>query len=113
MTTLSPAAGELTTRITIEQIDTTTTDATGDPTHAWDATPLATLWAKIEDMSGAENWRAAMADPTAELKVTTHYTAGITTAMRVKIGSRYLGITHVANPDDRNFATVLTCKEGR
>lgn len=108
---LMPPAGELTEKVVIEQIDTTTTDDAGDATHTW--TTYATVWAKVEDLKGGENWRAATVDPTAEVRITTHYDAGITSAMRCVIGSRELYITHVANPEARNQATVLTCKETR
>lgn len=108
---LIPAAGELSTQCTIQQIASTAVDDNGEAVHTWEAVQV--VWAKVEDLRGAENWRAATTDPTADYRLTLHHVAGITAEMRVEIGSRYLGITHVQDPQERGAALVLTCREGR
>jgi len=110
MTTLPPAAGELNRLVTIEQITSTTVDDHGEASHEW--AEFASRWVKIEPIKGGENWRAAAVDPNAEYRVTMHYTAGVTSKMRLNLGSeRYMYITHVVNPMEQDRATVLMCKE--
>lgn len=104
-------AGKLRHLIDIQQ-RTLTADAYGGRDRDWnEASPFATVYAAIEPLSGAEQWRAKQAQSSVSHKVTIRYLAGVNPKMRVKFGSRYLNIESVQNLGERNRTLELLCTE--
>lgn len=101
-------SGKLRHRITIQQ-PTNTAGSMGQVTTTW--SDLATVWASVEPLSGSERWRAQQVQPGVSHKVTLRYLAGVTPAMRVQHGTRYLNIDSVLNTEERNVELVLNCVE--
>lgn len=102
-------AGQLRHRITLQTpTESTSTSTMGrTPTYA----DTATVWASVEPLSGNEQWRAKQAGTVVSHRIIIRYMAGVTSAMRVKFGSRYFGIESVINENERNQMLELTCKE--
>ena len=84
----------------------------GETSDAW--TDLVTVWSEVAELSGRELLTAAQIQPEVRHKVTIRYRDDITSAMRVKYGTRYLYIVSSV-PDDATFqkpiGLVLLCME--
>lgn len=101
-------AGQLRTPITIESA-TTAADAMGQTTPTW-----STYWSTrgaVQTQSAREALSAGQARPTGSVVIRTRYKSGVTTAMRVKIGSRVLNIGGVVNVGEANRELMLHCTE--
>ena len=73
---------------------------------------VATLWASIEPLKGAEHPSAQQLESRLTHRVRLRHRIGVTTAMRVKFGARIFNIRAVINPDERNRLLELLCEEG-
>ena len=102
-------AGDLRHRVTIQQL-VVGQDDYGQPLNTWK--DAATVWAKVEDLTGREYF-AAQQVPTAEVstRVTIRWRADIEPAMRVVHGARVLDIKAVLDPDGRKRELQLMCQE--
>lgn len=100
-------AGELTERITIEQ-PATTQNAVGETVLAWST--FATVWAKVESLSGREAERYGEIVGFSGHKVTIRALAGVSTSMRVIYRNRTLEVGAI-NEFDRVWYMELICTE--
>lgn len=101
-------AGELRQRIIVET-ETMATDASGGalPTYA----TLATVWAKIEPMDGAEKYNAQQTSASITHKISIRWRSGITAKHRVKYGTRIFRIVSVLDMEEFGKLLVLNCIE--
>jgi SPP1 family predicted phage head-tail adaptor len=91
------------------QAVSTVADALGGQSEMW-ATE-ATIWARVEPLSGRELVQAQQVASEATHRVTIRYRTGVTTAKRFKLGTRTLNITSVINPGELGETLVLLCTE--
>lgn len=101
-------AGQLRHRVEI-QSRTTTRGTRGQETGTW--ATVATVWAKVEPLSGAEVTQARQQFASASHRVTIRYYAGLTPKHRFLFGDRALNIEFVQNTEERNVEHVCTCGE--
>ena len=104
-------AGDLDTRITIEERVQTQDPIYGTPVVSW--VTFATVWADVQDVlpSRAERIADGINIARRPARIRIRHLDGITTSMRIKIGSRTLGI--VAGPAElgRNEGVELIAEE--
>jgi len=72
---------------------------------------VGTAWASLTPEPAHEITRAGQTVTVQSFKVTTRWTAGLTTATRLKFGSRIFNVTSIVNPDERNDTLELQCLE--
>ncbi len=74
-------------------------------------TTVATVWGKIEPLSGRELFLAqqTMADSTH--KVTIRYYSGLSPKDRFAFGSRYFNIQNISDVEERNRMMICIVKE--
>lgn len=101
-------AGQLNQRGVIEYTVSTQND-TGEPVVVW--TPLATVWAKVEDLSGAEQFTAQQDASLVQVRVTIRRLASVTSAMRFRTGQRTLDIEAVLPDLEGPDTSILHCLE--
>lgn len=100
-------AGELTERITIEQ-PTTTQNGVGETVLAWST--FATVWAKVQSLSGREAERYGEIVGFSGHKATIRALTGVSTSMRVIYRNRTLEVGAI-NEFDRVWYMELICTE--
>ena len=100
--------GELRQQITIQQLSTSA-DAYGAATPAWST--LATVWAKVHQLKGSEQFYAHQVVELATHEVTIRYLAGVSEQMQIVWGARTLKIENVNDVDGRGIKHVLLCAE--
>lgn len=106
---MSIRAGELDTRIRIEQ-RSTAQDAAGEPAAAW--TEVATRWASIERTPGSEVWASAQRNGRVPTVFRLRYLAGVVPSMRVVLGeTRVYDIRSVVRPSGRAPDMLLVTDE--
>jgi SPP1 family predicted phage head-tail adaptor len=103
-------AGDLRHQVDIEQLAGSTADGMGNTFQAWEAL-YAGVPAEVKPLTSQERWTADKAQAITTHRVRMRWLDGITTAMRVKFGSRVLTINGIVNTDERNIELVLDCKE--
>ena len=102
-------AGKLRKRITI-QTPSTTQNAIGEPIASWADT--ITVWGSIEPLKIRERIAAAQVDTENMSRVTIRYPGFVvTSAMRLKYGTRYFSIQGASNLDERNRTVEIQCVE--
>jgi len=108
--------GKFNKRLILQRFDGTQNDrgqVQYDTAGNWD--DIATLWAKVEPLSGRELERArtVMADATVRVTVRYHTTAAISTKDRwkFKTGGRLLYIGHHHDPAEAHGEIVTLCGE--
>lgn len=94
-------SGELRNLITIEQL-TVTKDAFGAPVETW--TTFATVWAKIEALSGSELIAARQLYTSEIYTVQIRYLAGVTQKHRINYQGQYWDIVQVNDFEFRHYA---------
>lgn len=103
-------AGELRHRITFQRrgIDLTTGGLT-------DWVDYATVWAKVEDLSGRDYIQAQMLGEASLVttRITIRWRADVDPHMRVKAGNRVFDIKAVLDPDGRRRVMQIMCAETR
>ncbi len=102
-------AGKYRHYITFQHEVTTGTDDYGHPIVEWQA--YKSMYAEIKPIKGTEYWQSQQVNAEVTHRVTTRYTDGITSEMRIKFGSRYFEIEPPLNLDERNKELVMLCKE--
>lgn len=103
------AAGQLSNRITIEEA-ADAKDAAYQTIRTW-STRANNLPAKVESVTGGETIRGRQVSASATILFTIRYMAGLTSKMRVKFGSRTLGIVRVSDPYGDRRELRIECKE--
>lgn len=73
---------------------------------------IATVWARIEPLSGRELYRAQQVVAEVTHRVTIRARTGINEGMQVIYGTRSLGIGAVLNIEERGREMDLLCVEG-
>jgi SPP1 family predicted phage head-tail adaptor len=96
--------GVLRHRITIES-PVATQDEGGGRSITW--SPLATVWAQIEQTGGRQLVRAGEVEPQTLYRLTLRHVAGIIAGMRAVWGAKLIEITGVTDPDGRGRTLVL------
>ncbi len=84
-------------------------DQYGEVVPQW--SNVATVWAKVEEVGGRENWQADQVRPDRTITVTMRYYAGLTSKHRLLFGSRILNVGSVVNPDGKRREHLLSCTE--
>jgi len=102
-------AGTLKRRVTIQSVTEGARDAYGEPDET--ITTHATRWASVEPLSGAELYRAHEVHPEVTHAVKMRYLSGVTTKMRIVLGTRTFEIKSVLNSEEDNRELVLMCTE--
>jgi SPP1 family predicted phage head-tail adaptor len=104
------SAGELRTRITIEQ-ESRANDGAGGHTKTW--ATAANAWAKKTYQSGGDTVEAEQTTSRRrfEYRIRSRTDVAITAAMRVRDGTMTLNIVAVATDDTDRAMTRLTCEE--
>jgi len=95
---MSRDPGRLDRWVTIQQ-DTPTQDAAGEPIASW--ADLATVWAEVVPVGGAEVFAAQQFGAETVIKFRTRYRGDVTRKMRVVYDSDNYDITDVA--EDRRY----------
>ena len=82
----------------------------GDP---W-ASPvtLATVWGRVEPLRGRERQHAGQIEARHSHRITIRYRDDVTTAHRVRLGTRVFNIRAMANREERDRWLMLLCEEG-
>lgn len=100
--------GNLRHSVTIEK-NTEVLDAAGSPKDSWSA--FATVFARLEPLTGRELYAAQQFSTALSHKVTIHYLVGVIPKMRISFGTRRLNILSVENMGERNRFMSLMCEE--
>jgi SPP1 family predicted phage head-tail adaptor len=103
-------AGQLRNYITIESLAGTTADGFGNTRQVWTAVH-SSVPASITPVSSREIFNADRAVSSFTHRIVIRYMPGITTAMRIKHGSRTFTIAGLVNGDERSISLELTCME--
>lgn len=105
-------AGKLRHRITFQRFDGQR-DEYGDPLKSEDEhwNDVASMWAEVKPMSGREFYAAEQSQSEVTHKVSCRYRAGLTTAMRIKYGSRLFEIISIIDWEERHESLLIMCKE--
>ncbi len=101
-------AGAINRRVTIQAV-TDTTDAGGGRAQTW--AMLATVWARVEPLSGDERARAEQVAADLSHRVTVRYRDDVTPRHRLLYGSRVLKILAVRDADEKHERLELLCAE--
>ncbi|RMF07844.1 MAG: head-tail adaptor protein [Alphaproteobacteria bacterium] len=104
----APAAGALRHRLVLEQA-VRVDDGGGGASESWQA--VATLWAALRPLPGAETVEAGRLSGRRRIEVTMRYRSGVSPAMRFRLGARIFHILSVANTEERNVWLVAECEE--
>ena len=104
--------GKMRSRITVQSF-TGKTDSFGDPRQDDDSQweDVATLWAAIDPISGKEFYAAQQSQSVVSHKVRCRYRDGLTTAMRIKYGSRLFKILSIIDWEERHESLLIMCQE--
>ena len=104
--------GELRQRLVIEA-ERPASDAGGGQSDPWaDPIVVATVWGKVEPLSGGERLRAMQIEDRLSHRIVIRHRPGITPAMRVRFGSRVFNIRAAINREERDRFLELLCEEG-
>lgn len=101
-------AGILNKQVTL-QTESRSSDSAGGATVTWGDT--ATVWAAIDPKSALERFEAEQLNAKVSHVITIRYRSGVTSAMRVKYGSRTFNILAPVNPLEKNEELRLECEE--
>ena len=104
--------GPLRHRLTIEA-GNPSDDGQGGQSDPW-ASPItvATVWGRIQPLRGAERPHAGQLDARHSHRITIRYREDVTTAQRVRRGTRIFNIRVVSNRAERDRWLDLLCEEG-
>lgn len=99
-------------RVTFQRF-TGTRDGFGDPLlgeeENW--TDVITLWAAVKPLSGREFYAAEQSQSEVTHKIDCRYKPGLTTDMRVRLGSRRFGIVSIIDWEERHESLLIMCRE--
>lgn len=100
--------GEMRERVTL-QSPLLAADGAGGADVSWD--DEATVWAKVETLTGDERVNGERLAPRARFRLTIRYRNGLNTAMRALWKTRPLDIRAIRDPDGRKHLLILDCEE--
>ena len=100
--------GELRHRVTLQRKEITE-DALKQQSEVW--TDIATVWARIEPLSGREYFAARQENADISVKIIIRYLPGITTDSRAVFDGRVFEALSVVNPEERCESLILMCRE--
>ncbi len=104
--------GSLRHRLVI-QAERSTSDGGGGQSDPWaDPVIIATVWGKVEPLTGAERLRAMQIEDRFRHRIIIRHRPGITPAMRIVFGSRVFNIRAAINREERDRFLELLCEEG-
>ncbi len=107
-----PRIGELRHRL-IVQAERAIDDGGGGRSDPWaDPVIVATVWGKIEPLTGGERLRAMQLQDRLSHRIVIRHRSGITAAMRVRFGARAFNIRAVIDLGERGRFLELLCEEG-
>jgi SPP1 family predicted phage head-tail adaptor len=86
-------------RVTI-QVNTPVSDGQGGFTESW--ADGATVYASIEPLKGYERFQGMQMQTPVTHKIVMRYRSDVTTASRIKFGTRVFCVQEVLNPAERN-----------
>lgn len=101
-------AGQLRHRVTIQRSALAAANSYGAQAETW--SDVATVCAEVLSLYGSEAWKAKQIQPEATTQVRIRYTGTITTADRLKYGTRYLYPLSIVN-DEKGIETRMLCGE--
>lgn len=103
--------GQLRHKVTLEGPGPSVPDGDGGFTTVW--TVLARVWADIRPATPRDLERrvASTVQATASHIVVIRWLPGVTTATRIKFGTRTFEVTGVQNPEEQDVSLVLACEE--
>ncbi len=105
-------AGKLRHRITFQQFSGER-DVYGEPIvrdeNEWE--DVCTVWASIGPVSGKTFYAAMQVQAEVTHRVGVRYRAGLTTAMRIKYGSRIFKVVSILDSGERHEELALMCFE--
>ena len=105
-------AGALRHRLVV-QAENPTPDGGGGQGDPWaDPITVATLWGRVEPLSGTERHRAGRLEAAVTHRITVRHRAGIGAGMRILFRKRPFNIRAVLNPEERDRFLELLCEEG-
>lgn len=103
-------AGTLRHRVTIQTLARTADDG-GGYTEAW--SNVATVWARVEPLSGGERWEAQQITANLSHRVAMRYRNDVTANNRLLFGARRLRIDAVIDVGERREQLEILCEEER
>ena len=104
--------GELRHRL-IVQAERAVDDGGGGRSDPWaDPVTVATVWGKIEPLSGGERLRAMQVQDRLSHRIVIRHRSGITAAMRIVFARRAFNIRAVIDVGERGRFLELLCEEG-
>ena len=83
--------------------------ASGGTTDLW--TTTATVWARVEPMSGREYLREHALHGDTTHRITMRFRSGVTRKHRLLFGARVFDILEASNVDEQRIALVVLAKE--
>lgn len=72
---------------------------------------IATVWARIEPLSGKEYFAAKQINAEISVKLTLRYRKDVVSDMRVAFDGRIFEVLSIINPEERRESLILMCKE--
>ncbi len=72
---------------------------------------IATVWARVEEMSAGEQYRNQQINSSAQWAVTIRFRADVSVNQRIEWRGRTFEIAGRPNPDERRRFLRLSCKE--
>jgi len=99
---------DLNKRITL-QYETKTADGMGGFDVVW--TDLATVWAAVWPISANEIVQSMQTNMILSHRIRIRYRSDLTSAYRIKFGSRYFNIVSLINPNERGEWLDIMAKE--
>jgi len=105
-------AGQLRHYVVVEQpASPVVRSASGAVVKTWQA--FATVWARVEPIGGRERFGSSEFAKELTHRVTIRALIGLTSDMRIKLGTRAFDILSVTDRDERGRMMQLECREGR
>ena len=101
--------GALRHRLALQE-ETRGADAGGGYTLTW--SDIATVWGRVEPLTGAERLQAMRLESRVSHRVTIRHRTGVSAGMRLLHDGRALNIRTVIDPDERRHWLELMCEEG-
>ena len=72
---------------------------------------VVTVWGSVEPIRGREYFDAKQVNAETTHRIGLRYRAGVTTKMRIYLGSRIFEVLEVLNPSERNRELQIMAKE--
>jgi SPP1 family predicted phage head-tail adaptor len=98
-------AGYLNTRATLQRA----TNSNGEINTSW--SDIATVWAWDEQLSGNKLFQSMNANSRVIGQLHIRYRKDLQAAWRIKIGSRYLAINSIVDPNNKHEEQIILYEE--